>query len=565
MIEKIKKAAVYLYDLVLKERALFLILFFSFLLRVWGIYFDYPSGINFIWDEVYNLMHIFDIIETRDLFAAGSVYPTLLSLLYLPVFGLRVIYLALINGAYSIAGLKDLLIAGGMGQIYIIVRWYSVFFGVASTFLVYKISENIFKHKESAIYSTLAYTVSLIPVYLAHWGKVHIPMAFFLLLSLYLILNFEKTKKISYFYLSAIAAALSLSSHFFGMTAFIFLFVAFIQNREYISKITAVKAFLIFTFLTSFFYLSNYRGMIQYWRDNQVSLASNGYLGMASVSFWERLYYIPRDAYLLDPVLTVFALLAIILSVGYLSRNRSARYLFIGLITNFLLTVGIVSWPKMTRWLLTFVTLLVILGPGLIFEYLYDKGLAKKYINLIMAMILFPSLLLTIKWNSLLGSNTDILATNWLEDHAGAKEFIYTFDDVYMPLSYKAAKWNKEFNGMDTSKINYVIDQCEKRGHCDGGYNLIYDRARSRTKLPEGINFKYILSGIDTGAVDRRIEILLGTTSPKVAVQYYPTRDSDISKVGLSNEYLNAPESFDELLRLDMSGQFVSVYEVEKK
>lgn len=552
----------YLVEIITKDKILLLVLFISFALRVWGIYFDYPSGINFIWDEVYNLMHIFDIVETKDIFVTGSPYPTLLTILYVPVLILRVVYLSFINGIHSLSAFKELLISGGMGQLYIIVRWYSVFFGVASTFLVYKISECIFKNRESAVYSALAYSISLVPVFLAHWGKVHMPMAFFLLLSLYFILIFEKTKKISYFYFSAIAGALSVSSHSFGIITSLFGVIAFMQNRDFITSKIFIKATSLYIFLVSFFYLSNYRGMFQLWNDNRTSLVQNNYLGMSSVSFFERIIYIPRDAFLLDPILTSVSILVIVLSFRYLCRDKFFRYVLTGLLANFLLTITFVAWPKMTRWLLTFVTFTVILGPGLIYELLYRREYLKKYVNFIMILILLPSLLITVKWNSLLNSNTDILATRWLEKNTGAEEYIYTFEDVYMPLSYKAAKWNKEFNKMDTSKINYIINGCEKLEKCDGGYNLIYDRGSKRTELPKGLNFKYILSGIQSGMIDSRVQMFLGTTSPKVAIKYYPTENLRLARTGLTNEYLNAPDNFIELMKLDMSGPFATIYEV---
>ncbi len=39
------------------------ILLLGFLLRVFGIYFDYPYGVNFIWDEIFSVSYRFSIAE----------------------------------------------------------------------------------------------------------------------------------------------------------------------------------------------------------------------------------------------------------------------------------------------------------------------------------------------------------------------------------------------------------------------------------------------------------------------------------------------------------------------
>jgi len=149
---------------------IWLILAVGFFVRWRGIYFDYP-GTNYIWDEIYNISYLLEIFIKKTIFLewSPSPYPFFLPFLYLPVLVMRIIYIALINGITSLSGIKDYFIIEGMGQLYIVSRWYSVVFGTLTVYLVFKIFSYIFKSKASSYYAALVYSISLIPVFLSHW------------------------------------------------------------------------------------------------------------------------------------------------------------------------------------------------------------------------------------------------------------------------------------------------------------------------------------------------------------------------------------------------------------
>ena len=52
------------------------IILFGFSLRFYGVYFDYPS-VNFIWDEIYNISHLLEIMTYKTIFLKyfPSPYP----------------------------------------------------------------------------------------------------------------------------------------------------------------------------------------------------------------------------------------------------------------------------------------------------------------------------------------------------------------------------------------------------------------------------------------------------------------------------------------------------------
>ena len=118
--------------------------------------------------------------------------------------------------------------------IHIIARWYSVFFGSAAIYLIYKIFGYVFKNKASLYYATFAYSISLDSGFLSHWGKVHSAMVSFLALSLYSALKFEEQEIPKFFYGSVASAAGALSIHYIGISAFILPLYAIIRKQAII-------------------------------------------------------------------------------------------------------------------------------------------------------------------------------------------------------------------------------------------------------------------------------------------------------------------------------------------
>ncbi|MFA4818171.1 MAG: glycosyltransferase family 39 protein, partial [Parcubacteria group bacterium] len=280
-----------------------IILLVAFSVRWYGIYFDYPFGVTWIGDERSTMQFLIDATNNKNLFTASSSYPVLMAFFYFPVLIIRIIYLALANNLHSLEEIKGFLIGHGIGQIYIIIRWFSVFIGTASVYLIYKIYSLIFKHKTSAYYAALVYTFSLIPVVLSHWGKLHAPMAFFFLLSLFFILKFEIEKKEKYFFWSTVAAAMSFSSHYIGIMSFVFPFVGLLSNWKEISVKTIIKslASCIFVFLIAF--AVDYKGIyIMFAGQYNLFLKPNNFAGLFPVGKFERFYYGLADVLKIEPV-----------------------------------------------------------------------------------------------------------------------------------------------------------------------------------------------------------------------------------------------------------------------
>ena len=541
------------------------ILLLAFSFRWYGIYFDYPRT-NFIWDETYDMSYLMNLLEERRLFSDNftSSYPLLLSALYLPVTLLRMVYIALAHGLNSVSAFKNHVIEYGIGEIYIVSRWYAVFFGTATVLLVYKIYRHIFNNKLSAYCATLAYTFSLIPVFLSHWGKHHSTMVFFFTLSLFFVLKFEQDKKRKYFYLSAIAAALSFSTHYIGISAAIFPFCGYIFNRQILSLKSVFKGLGLYSGIALFFYLLNYKGVFWMFKEmNTHYYGANNYGGIMPTGTFERFYYVFRDSFMLEPIFIALFAFLVIFGLKKLIKNKLTRYVIAGLAFNYFLMITIIVGPNMTRWLLIFITLSVPLAAGYFAEYLLGKNIKKVAIYLLLGLLLIPSVFFSARWLMLLRHNTYVEAGKWIESNISTNQIVYSFDNVlYAPLSYEAAVWNKEFNQMtELKKINYIIEN--KNYFQSKGMNLMYDKNYNRYEKLAGQETKYLV--VTYGKSDDKTNILgkLQKYHQLELVQsFYPTKNSRLTESDLE-DYLNNPSSLTGLLSLRGSGPFVEIYKIK--
>lgn len=535
------------------------IILFGFSIRFYGIYFDYPS-VNFIWDEIYNISHLLEIMTYKTIFLQyfPSPYPFFLTFLYIPAVILKIIYVGIANHLTSLNEVKNHILINGIGQIHIIARWYSVFFGTAAIYLIYKIFGYVFKNKTSLHYATFAYSVSLIPVFLSHWGKVHSAMVFFLALSLYFAMKFEENKRLKFFYYSVASAAGALSIHYIGISAFIFPLYAIFANRKLFSSNVLVKAGAIYAAISLFFYSLNYGGFIYMLYDQMRYYGNTNYSSLMPVGRYERFYYVFRDYFNIDPVFTVMFAVMMALFFKFLIKDRYARYILAGWLFNYLLMITIMAAPNMPRWLLINATLSVPLSAGLFVEFLIKKKLNKIAISALMAILILPSLYVTANWLKLLNHNTYMEATNWLEQNIKNREIVYSFDPLmYAPPSYDSALWDKEMNHVESKKINYILSQKEFFEH--SGLNLMHDRKSKRYKELAGPNTRYILTGSEAKTTIPNIEKLHKLELIKA---FKPSENKEIEEKGLDTDYLNSPDNWKGILKLEKSGPFIYIYKV---
>lgn len=547
---------------------IWLILIIGFIFRFKGIYFDYPDTTTFIWDESYNIAYLIDVIEQKRLIVnpASSIYPTFLPFLLAPTFCFRILYLAWQNGLHSAGEIKDFLIGGGIGQIYIIARWYSVFFGTATVYLVYKIYRVIFSNKLSAYYASLVYAVSLLPVFISHWGKHHAVLVFFILLSLYYSLRFEETKKTRNFYLSVLSAAFAVSTHYIGVAAVVFPALALWQNKKDISLKTFFQSAAIYSVIVACFYGANFYGFIHmikemisaYYIPNGGAIVPTGKL--------ERFYYAFRDSFNIEPVFIglFFLMLAIKFKVWW--RNRLIRYLLAGMIFYYFLMITIIVGPHISRWLLVFISLAMPLAAAALVEFFYEKKINTYVASAILVSLIIPNIFFSWHWVNMVNNFTSLEASGWITENSTKEDVIYSFTENFrLPFSYEAAVWNYEHNAKYKlqRKTKYIVDHPEK--FKNSGSNLMYDNGNNRYKDLAGNNTKYVIISFgDIAERDSMVDNLKKYHSLELLKSFYPTADQKILTDGLDNDYINSPEKITTLLKLEKTGPLFEIYKINK-
>jgi hypothetical protein len=540
---------------------LLLILFFAAAIRIYGIYFDFPYGTNYVNDELDNMMQLFNVLEANGL-SSVSHYPGLLTMLYAPAVLIKSIYLILAHHLDNIAELKNFILINGLGYFYILTRWFSVFFGVASVYLIYKIFNLIGKNRFLAYLASLTAAVMVNSVFLSHWGKAHSAVVFFLLWSLFYALKFEINKKTSYLYSSSFLAACSLGVHYIGISAVVFPLLAVGYNYKGLGWKKIVNTGLIGFFSGAFFYALNFLGVIsmfKYIYANNYSETS--FSGLIKTSIGERLIYLFRDSFYLEPVLFCLAVIVLLFYAKNLWRNKLKSYFLSGIIFNYLVMIIIIVGPRITRFSLIFMFLAFPLSVFLASEFLLEKY-NKKIAIIAMAMLLLPSTIYSVKWDMVASKNTAIEASNWLLENVKKNDIIYSyFNILYLPLSYDAAVWNNQYNNISYKKIDYIINHPNQ--FRNAGYYLLYDQNKDRFKDLAGDNTKYVVISYSYNQEKKDLLAKLEKYHKLLlANKFSPMYDESKE---FSEDVINNPEKWQNIFNYKMGGQYIEIYQVQDK
>jgi len=564
-------------EFVRNNYVIIIILLLAFAVRWYGIYFDYPYGVESIGDESVITRYMMDVINGKSIFAGTSSYPVLMAFFYFPVLVLRVMYLAVINGIYNVSEIEGFIIGHGIGQIFVIIRWFSVVLGTASVYLVYRIYSLVFKYKQSAYYAALVYALSLIPVVLSHWGKMHVPMAFFLLVSLLFVLKFEIERNEKFFFWSVIAAAASVSCHYIGVMAFTFPTLCLMYNFRDVSRRTIAKAILIGLLIIGLGFGVNYRGitsMVVGVYDG--FLKPNNFTGLFPISPLERLYFGLVDVFRIEPIFFVLFVLMFVMNFKKYLKDRLIRYISAGLLVSYVLLVG-VAGAHLSRWLLVFITFSITLAAGNFVEYLNDKGLGRGIIITGMFLLILPNAYFVGRWLSLFRDNTRAELVQWVQDNVKEGEFIYTFDNwLGAPLSYEALALEKKLYNTSAKKQDYILAHPEVLNGVNDVNLLHAYSVQQNLGVVEGkikyMSFLYWMSGEKADYYEfpskkntyGLINQMKKNYDMKLIKTMSPVSDRKMMREGV-DDYFNSPHSWRDLLYLERGGPFIEIYEVSKK
>ncbi|MCU0679503.1 MAG: glycosyltransferase family 39 protein, partial [Planctomycetes bacterium] len=451
-----------------------------------------------------------------------------------------------------------------------------VAFGTATVYFIYRSYRLIFEHKASAYFAAAAYAFSLVPVAMSHWGKAHNAMVLFLVLSLYFVLCFEKEKRLKHYYFSLAAAALSLSAHYIGVSAFIFPFCGLIFNFKLFNRRVLLNSVVISFLTVLIFYLVPFKGiwsMITNVTENYY--ANTGFTGLYPVGAIERFYYVFLDSFFVEPVFMALFGAVLLIFFRKIAAGSFTRYILWGLAFNYFLMITIIVGPELTRWLLVFMVLALPLGAATLAEWLARRQVRAAWLALIFCLLsAFPAYI-SVNWLMLLKHNTWAEAASWLAENLNGEEAAYSFtQELVAPLSYQAALYHRDVNGVTSSdKINYIL---EKKSDCSvSGVNLYYDVGKNRFSDLGGPETKYVVFDYWTNGNDGQREYLSTKASVdkelaeiekfhklSLAYRISPLKPGESSLDGMS-DYINNPLRWWVLKRLEKSGPIVEIYSVD--
>ncbi len=336
------------------------------------------------------------------------------------------------------------------GGIHIVGRLISASFDTATVFVIYLICKRIFS-KKVGILSSLLYAFSVLPIQLSHFFAVDTILTFFMTLTIFRLLVFNKKPTTMNSVLSGVSFGLSLSTKFSALILIPIIFITFIhvffQKRKKIKikKSNTIDKALIFILLSivSFLFTQPY-ALIDFREFSQQTSAQTQMSNNAFI-FPYTLQYVGKIPYLyelkniflwgLGPIIALFCILGIV----FITINNGKKILtllpFVYVVVYFFVfgrfAVGFI------RYMLPIYPILTIFG-GWFLSEIVIKYVPKKYIKNYFTnkfTILFFVFIISIYPISFLSiylrPNTRIQASDWINKNIpqGSKIAVEHWDD----------------------------------------------------------------------------------------------------------------------------------------
>lgn len=229
---------------------LVIILLFAAIVRYWGIGFGLPN-INCRPDEE----HIVDIIHSpsHHFHPGDFIYPSLYKYINLCFYGLYFI-VGLFAGKYRFLSdfTKDIVITN-YSALYLINRFLSASFGVATVFICYKAAKRLFD-KKTAIVSAFFLSLAYLHVRDSHFGTCDVPMTFFIMCSMFFIIRSRQDNLMKNYILAGVFAGLAASTKYLGFLLImpmlivnsLDLFVTKGEDKAFVYTVSCAKRMLFF-------------------------------------------------------------------------------------------------------------------------------------------------------------------------------------------------------------------------------------------------------------------------------------------------------------------------------
>jgi 4-amino-4-deoxy-L-arabinose transferase-like glycosyltransferase len=432
-----------------KHYILALILILAFFIRFWGINVD-QGFMSALSDEMKiisaSLKMLNDLSFIPD-FRYGGVYFPLMYYVYMPGIFIYTLFLFLSGTVTSLIGLKEFTVLN-LGDWLIVGRMVSVILGVGSVYLIYLISQRLFKNKLASYLAALFMATNPLHVSLSQIGKHWGPQMFFILLAFYTYLYYwqdsNKSPTRKAIILTSLTSLLAISENIYGLFVYFILllvwflyynnsnlkkFLLFLKNRYSImvhSMLALGTLFMAFIGRNAFIKLWEGIRIFILGDENKPQIRMSTFDDMP---LWKRVWEFFN--YLLQNE-TVIIILLIPALIYLFRKKRREFYLLFPLFLLFWLSAAPPLITIMHARYFSAITPFMIL-PVAFFLSIGLKNIKTHYQVLIIIILILPTFLISMVGSHLRHTNSHRYALyNWVKNEMPADKSIWIGGGTYL-------------------------------------------------------------------------------------------------------------------------------------
>jgi hypothetical protein len=435
--------------IVKKYYLLILVLLLAFFVRFWGIAYD-QGFMSAISDEMkiisssLKMLNDFSFIPD---FRYGGVYFPLMYYVYMPGIFIYMLFLFLSGTVTSLIGLKEFTVLN-LGDWLIVGRMTSVILGVGSVYLVYLISQRLFKNKLASYLTALFMATNPLHVSLSQIGKHWGPQMFFILLAFYTYLYYwqdpSKNPTRKAIILTSLTSLLAISENIYGLFVyFILLLVWFLYYnnsnfKKFLFFLKGRYSIMIHSMLalgTGIMVFIGRNAFIKLWEGIKIFILGDESKpqiqasGFDDMPLWQRVGEFFN--YFLQNETVVFLLLVPALIYLFIKKRKEFYLLF---------PLFLLFWLSSAPPLITIMHARYFssITPFMILPVAYFLSIGLKKINthyqiLIIIILIFPTFLISLIGSHLYHTNSNRYALyNWVKNEIPADKSIWIAGGTYL-------------------------------------------------------------------------------------------------------------------------------------
>jgi len=560
----------------IKSNKIILIILLSFVLNSIGIFYAYPT-LRLVEDEVAIVSTVLKMINDFSLRPdfVDNYYPAPVAYIYLPFYLLYFAAFFLLGVVGSISELREMILLdyANFKVILPVARFISVLAGCLSVYLVYKISQVLFKKRGIALWSSFFTATSLIFIQLSHFGRIWIIQTLVVLLTIYCLARMLSLKKydLKHYFISGLLIALSLGINLVGgVVYFCFLFVhyslnkgkgfvkTFLKNQKF--WLTNLVAFLSTLFIYFLHPATFHRYLGFYFKKEfAAGYISQSFSNSLSDSLNFAFYYI-RVLWEYEPLLIILFLISLPL---LFLKQKKAFYLLGIFALLYYLMIGPFLRRGCVRYILPIIPFLAIIA-GYGFSCFLKKVSSRSLKNGLIIVFVLLFVLMPFYWNvSLLKPNTYVLAKQWAESNLASGESIINFEldnRLVLNENKESLTLMAEFMpGTVSARERYLLTLDEKE-YSQPNYFIIY----RPEKLPKDFLVKNQLNYLIIHWWNNQERIILEEKIAefnyqlKLIQKFYPNQ----LKINLTDLVNDMRQPLQLLRNIRYTGPYIEIYEI---